>query len=388
MRVLLVANYEPDRQESMRRYADWLERVLQARGHEVDVAAPRAFFSRLASGPGFKKYLGYLDKFVLFPPYLRRQALTYDLVHVVDHSNSMYLRTVCQKPHLITCHDVLAIRAARCEFSQVSIGWSGRILQNWILSGLRQAPHVLCVSAKTANDLKVLIGDTGKTDTKTHQLLVVPNALNWTFSPEVPLASGVISRLGLKAGDPYFLHVGGNQWYKNREGVLRIFARLVERSAFSDAKLIMAGKPWTAVMRDVLRNERVADRVVEAVEVSNEELQALYGNALALLFPSHEEGFGLPIIEAQASGCPVITTRRPPMSEVAGEGAIFVDPGDPQAAAEAIDLGLENRERLRAAGFRNLERFDERAIADQYCALYEAITSSDIASAPNLEVVN
>lgn len=151
-----MANYEPDGQESMLRYAVWLERTLKARGHQITVTEPQAFFSHLAWSPGLRKYAGYLDKFLLFPLRMRRLARSHDLVHVLDHSNSMYLRTVRRKPNLITCHDVLAIRAARGEFPQAHTGWSGRLLQRWILSGLREARHVLCVSGKTASDLKAL----------------------------------------------------------------------------------------------------------------------------------------------------------------------------------------------------------------------------------------
>jgi glycosyltransferase involved in cell wall biosynthesis len=378
MRILLVANYEPDGQESMLRYAAWLERTLTARGHKVTVTAPRAVVSKLASSPGLKKYLGYLDKFLLFPFGLRRLARSHDLVHVLDHSNSMYLRTVRRKPNLITCHDVLAIRAARGEFPQAPIGWSGRLLQRWILSGLRGARYVLCVSAKTAEDLKTFTDEAVKTGSETR---VIYNALNWSYQPGAALSSALASRLGLPPGERYFLHVGGNQWYKNRVGVLRIFARLVEIGEFSGAKLILAGKPLTSELRAAIRVERIGNRVIEAADATNEELQSLYGNALALLFPSLEEGFGWPILEAQACGCPVVTTRRPPMSEVAGEAAIFIDPDDPQAAATAIALGLKSREQLRAAGFKNLERFAEEAIADQYCAFYEAIPGQGTASA-------
>jgi glycosyltransferase involved in cell wall biosynthesis len=183
----------------------------------------------------------------------------------------------------------------------------------------------------------------------------------------------------LWAGERYFLHVGGNQWYKDRAGVLRVFARLAEMDEFSTAKLVLAGKPLTAELRKAIREKRLEGRVTEAVGATNEELQVLYGSALALLFPSREEGFGWPILEAQACGCAVIATRRPPMTEVAGEAAIFIDPADPKAAAAAIAAGLRGREQLRAAGFENLKRFDEKAIADQYCAFYFAILAHHIA---------
>lgn len=351
----------------MPRYAGWLERILTECGHQVALARPKPCFSRLARHPALIKYLGYLDKYLLFPPRLRRLAKAYDLVHVADHSNSMYLRAVRGKPNVITCHDVLAIRAAKGEFPAVTTSWSGRLLQRWILSGLRAASHLVCVSNKTAGDLKALTGETGA------QVRIVYHSLNWGFRPNGELTASLVSRLELRKGQPYLLHVGRNQWYKNRQGVIRIFARLTEKDGFSTVQLVMAGDRWTAGLRDLIREERLEDRVREAGSVTNEELRGLYGNAVALLFPSLEEGFGWPILEAQACGCPVIATGRPPMTEIAGGAAIFIDPADPPAAAAAIAEGLRRREQLRAAGFRNLQRFDEKAIAEQYCAFYLAI---------------
>jgi glycosyltransferase involved in cell wall biosynthesis len=368
MRILLVGNFGPDAQQSMQRYAAWLEPVLTARGYRVTVLRPRPFFARLTSRPALQKYLGYLDKFVLFPPHLRRLAKKHDLVHVLDHSNSMYLRMVRGTPCLVTCHDLLAVRAARGEFSDSPTRkTSGRLLQKWILSGLRTAPNVLCVSSKTASDLKVLASETGR------RTRVIYNPLNWDYGPGAPLPEALLSRLGLRSGEPYLLHVGGSGWYKNRTGVLNIYARLIAKAEFSGVRLVMAGAPWSATMRELAEELELGDRAIEAAGPTNEELLALYGNALALLFPSLEEGFGWPVLEAQACGCPVITSARAPMTEVAGEAAIFVDPTDPQAAGTAIAEGLQRREWLRAAGFRNMKRFDEAELAGQYCAFYEDI---------------
>jgi len=382
MRILLVANYEPDGQQSMRRYADWLERVLSARGHRVTIARPQPFFSRLSRHPGLSKYLGYLDKFVLFPPRLRRLAQEHDVVHVVDHSNSMYLSAIKGLPNLITCHDVLAIRSARGDFPGHRTGWSGRLLQKWILSGLSRARRIVCVSAKTAADLKALTGETGA------EIRVIPNALTFDYSPIAAMPEILLKSIGLERGEPYFLHVGGNQWYKNRAGVARIFASLIGHNEFASAKLILAGKPWTSALRAVVREAGLADRVVEGGEMSNEDLQALYSHAVALLYPSLEEGFGWPIVEAQACGCPVITTCRPPMNEVAGGAAILIDPSDPAAAADGIVEGLSRRDELRAAGFRNVERYKESSIARQYCALYEEIAGPGALAESHLDSTN
>jgi len=375
MRILIVGNFQPDEQQSMQRYADWLENVLQRRGLEVTLVKPRPFFASLTQSPFLVKYLGYLDKFLLFPFRLRQLAKTHDLVHIADHSNAMYLGMIGDAPSLITCHDVLAIRAARGEFFQVSVGWTGRILQRWILASLRSARYVICVSAKTAMDLRALTGDAGA------QVRVIHNALNWKYRPGATLPDSLIARLKLKRDRPYLLHVGGNQWYKNRECVLRIFADLSTAGGGTDISLVLAGKPWTDEMRTLIHENQLDERVIEAVGITNEEMQALYANALALLFPSLQEGFGWPILEAQSCGCPVITTCRSPMSDVAGEAAILIDPSDPKPAALAIIEGLKRREQLRTAGFINIRRFEEGGIVDKYCAFYEAILGSECKAA-------
>jgi glycosyltransferase involved in cell wall biosynthesis len=369
MRILLVGNYAPDGSQSMHRYGSWLERVLAARGHHVTLVRPPVFFSRLACGRAVVKYAGYLDKFLLFPLRLRRLAPHYQLVHVLDQSNSMYLAPVRRRPNLITCHDLIAVRAARGEYPNVSTGWSGRLLQRWILSGLRGAAHVLCVSSKTAGDFKSLAGGTGAA------VRVVTHGPNWSRPSETDPA-GLLARFGLRPGDSYLFHVGDNSWYKNKEGALRIFARLSARAEYASLRLVFAGTLCTAAMRAIAQQEKLAERVVEAGRVSNDELQALYSHARALLFPSFEEGLGLPILEAQACGCPVITTARPPMSEIAGEAAVLIDPSDPEGAAAVIAAGLKNRESLRAAGFANLRRFEEESVVDRYCAFYEEIVQA------------
>jgi len=113
MRVLLVANFEPDGQKSMRLYADWVKKMVETAGHDVTVIRPKPLFARISKHFVIRKNLGYLDKFLIFPPRLMKVSKNYDLVHVLDHSNSMYLRFIQGKRKLITCHDLLAIRGSR-----------------------------------------------------------------------------------------------------------------------------------------------------------------------------------------------------------------------------------------------------------------------------------
>jgi glycosyltransferase involved in cell wall biosynthesis len=376
-RILLVGNYEPDQQQSMQRYGQWLLGALRARGYTVVLIRPVPYFSRLAAGPARKdsaiKYLGYLDKFLMFPPQLRRAARQFDVVHICDHSSSMYLGDTSGKPTVITCHDLLAVRSALGEFSATVTGWSGRRLQAWILSGMKRARNVICVSTKTAEDLARLTGS-ASSDMRT---AVIPNPLNWPYKPVAGLSAELREKFGLKSGESYFIHVGGNQWYKNRLGLVRIFRELAQLPEYSSTRLLMVGKPFPANLRALIASFGLSDRIVEVTGAVNEEVQAFYSNAIALIFPSLEEGFGWPIAEAQACGCPVATSNRAPMTEVAGNAAILIDPEDPASAALLIRDGLagDAHERLRTAGFANVARFESSAVIAEYCDFYAAITA-------------
>ena len=369
MRLLLVANFEPDGQNSMRLYADWVRKMAEDRGHDVTVMRPVPVFTRMSRRGRIRKNLGYLDKFVLFPPRLAKAAKGYDLVHVLDHSNSMYLRFIPGKHKLITCHDLLAIRAARGEFPQVKTGWTGRLLQRWILSGLRVAEYAVCVSEKTAEDLRQLTGHLCP------ETRVIHHTLNCDYSPGASLSARVMEAVGLRAGQPYLMHVGGNSWYKNRLGALEIFAHFAGMPENAAYRLVMVGYSWTSEMVTFVREKGLTKRVAEAVGIGPSELRELYCNASALLFPSLEEGFGWPVLEAQACGCLVIATGRPPLTEVAGEAAIYIDPNEPERAAEAMRAGIRNGDELRAAGLRNVERFTEAKVAAQYMEFYEAVAA-------------
>jgi glycosyltransferase involved in cell wall biosynthesis len=370
MRVLLVANFEPDSQNSMRLYADWVERMAQAAGHDVTVIRPTPFLARISRRARIKKNLGYLDKFLIFPPRLMKTSRHFDLVHVLDHSNSMYLKFVSGRHTLITCHDLLAVRAARGEFPQVIIGWTGRLLQRWILSGLRGAEYAICVSEKTAKDLRQLTAD------DCPQIRIIYNGLNCEYGPGASLSAGLVARLGLPPEPLYLIHVGGNSWYKNRLGVLCIFSHFARLPGNAGYKLVMVGTNLTPEMVKFVRENGLSDRVIEAVGIGSSELRQLYCNASALLFPSFEEGFGWPVLEAQACGCPVVTTGRPPMTEVAGEAAIFIDPNEAEQAALAMSGGIRNGDILREAGFKNLMRFDQETITKEYMDFYGAAASS------------
>jgi glycosyltransferase involved in cell wall biosynthesis len=138
-------------------------------------------------------------------------------------------------------------------------------------------------------------------------------------------------------------------------------------------RLVMAGAPLTPEMREFVAANLPHGSVVEVHGPADEDLWALYAGATALLFPSLYEGFGWPIVEAQSCGCPVITSNRSPMTEVAGPGALYIDPRDEAAAAETIAAKLDGIGSLRDAGFENAKRFQPEVVFASYEGFFRGV---------------
>jgi len=165
----------------------------------------------------------------------------------------------------------------------------------------------------------------------------------------------VRKRYGIE-GD-YLLYVGDVDWRKNLDRVLDAFA-----SVPSSVSLVLAGKKAIThpPLHDLIRRLGIEKRVILTGFVPDDDLPLLYGHALALLFPSLYEGFGLPVAEAMACGCPVVTSNVSSLPEVAGDAALLVDPGSVAEIAAATQRIISDhalRERLRNDGFRQAGRF-------------------------------
>lgn len=373
MKIVLVGNLPEDRQESMQRFTQMMERGLLGRGHEVTVASPKVRFGGLLGAyrySGLRKYLGYLDKYLLFPRQLRRslQESGADIVHITDHANACYAGLWPERS-LVTCHDLLQIRASLGELPQQKLGRAGKQYQAWIRKHIAQTRHCACVSEKTAQDLSRLTGMTPE------RLRVIPNALNATFTkcPEAEAVRRIEQWSGRQEPwvqhDGFVLNVGGGQWYKNRPGLLRLHAQLEKRLGRVHP-LVMVGKALSPADLSLATSLGIAPRIHSLQGVPHPVLEALYSLAAALLFPSLEEGFGWPNAEAQACGCPVITSKRSPMQEVAGPHALLIDPVDPHTAAQEIAARWEERRSLAKAALPLAKRWEPETMFSAYESYY------------------
>jgi glycosyltransferase involved in cell wall biosynthesis/acetyltransferase-like isoleucine patch superfamily enzyme len=355
MRVLLVGNYEPDRQESMTRFAEMLKAGLSAAGVEAYIIRPPVCFG----ARGFLgKWRAYVDKYVLFRRRLRRESTSFDLVHICDHSNAMYTNLVT-KPAVVTCHDLLAVRGAMGEDTDCPASFSGKVLQRWIVRGLRRSSFVVCDSDATHTDFERIVASAGGRPRSRVTRLGLSHPFRRLPSDE---AAARIAAANLQIPAAYMLHVGSSLRRKNREAILRALARLPA------INVVFAGAPLNPAQRDLAIKLGVHDRVTEVIGPSNDLLEALYNRAHCLLFPSRFEGFGWPILEAQACGCPVICGNGTSLPEVAGDGAIIVDPDDDEKLAAAVNEldSPQRRAQLIERGQANLARFSTQKMIEEY----------------------
>ena len=309
--VLLIGNYLADQQQSMLRFNEMMLQGLRESGVNADLIRPPVLLGKIKTfGAIATKWLAYLDKFVLFRWALRRElARRPALVHICDHSNAPYARAARRFPLIITCHDMLAVRGGLGEQTDCPASVTGRILQRWILRGLRRADIIACDSRATAQDAQRLVGSSANKP----QIAVVEVGLNYPYKR---LAEGIAeARLKgihqLKQEARLIMHVGSNLRRKNREAVLRVFAMCANAL---DAQMVFVGDGLSSGLRAQARDLQIENRIVDVGGASNPLLEALYNRAHALLYPSRFEGFGWPIIEAQACGCPVVSSSAGPMA--------------------------------------------------------------------------
>jgi len=175
---------------------------------------------------------------------------------------------------------------------------------------------------------------------------------------------------------PYFFYIGLIVPHKNISNLLKAFKKIEKN--YSNIKLILAGYPRLELLNiDQLINElNLKEKVFYIGAINEKEKIVLYENSIALIFPSFHEGFGLPVLEAQSLGIPVLTSNTSSLPEVAGDGALFVNPYDIEDIAngmEKIVFDKNLRKNLIKKGYENIKRFSwEKAAKETLKVLKEA----------------
>ncbi|MBC7915811.1 MAG: glycosyltransferase family 4 protein [Pyrinomonadaceae bacterium] len=377
MRIILIGNYPPDKQESMIRFADLLDSGFRDANLQSEIWTPKAFFGSKSRSTfsGIGKWLAYIDKYIVFPLILiirlSQKAFKSSEVkfHVCDHSNAPYLKYLPADRSSITCHDVIAIRGGLgyTDFHHPASTF-GKILQKWILHHLEQSKSIAFVSHLTLNQFNEIA--TQKRTDKVRK--VIPNSFNAEFSPmPVNEAKHIINLLGIDLSTPFLLHVGSALPRKNRKLLLDMLSNL---NNSGDLTICFAGESLNEELIEYAKKLGLQNRVISIVKPEHSTLVALYSLCEAFIFPSLSEGFGWPVIEAQACGAPVIASNIEPMPEVSGGAALHADPTNPQAFANAF-IALQNpefRKELIAKGYQNGLRFEKNKMIEAYLDLFNS----------------
>jgi glycosyltransferase involved in cell wall biosynthesis len=368
--------------ESMQRYTSMLSEGMKKKGYNVKIWYPKPRLSKIPSPAFVKKWLGYADQYILFRfDVIWRMKKCYDgtLFVFTDHALGPWVPWIGKRPQVIHCHDFLAQRSALGNIIENPTKWFGRQYQAFIRRGYRHGKNYISVSKKTKEDLHYFL-------LKSPQVSeVVYNGLNQSFSNTEPnVARSLLAKqIQVNLQEGYILHIGGNQWYKNRVGVIKIYNEF-KRSTGSELPLLLIGKSPSPELEHVYQNSAFKSDIYFLTHIGDELLKIAYAGASVFLFPSLDEGFGWPIAEAMASGCPVITTNTAPMTEVGGNAALYIPrmPADKnlieQWAQEAGNLvnkviryTIGERAEIVKSGLVNSERFNTDVALTQIENIYK-----------------
>jgi len=368
----------------MPRFAGMLADGMRERNHSVQVWAPTPRFIRFFIFEKFKKWFGYIDQYIIFPLEVksRIKRCSKETIFVfADQALGPWVPLVAKFPHVIHCHDFLAQRSALGEVTENNTGWSGKIYQQFIRRGYSKGKNFISVSQKTSNDLLEFLGY------QPNISKIVYNGLNQSFVPvHKELAINALCKeLAIDLSVGFILHVGGNQWYKNRVGVLEIYQEWRSQSNLK-LPLLMIGSSPSNELSLLHAHSAFKSDIYFVTGLNDETVRMAYATASLMLFPSLAEGFGWPIAEAMASGCLVVTTDEAPMTEVSGEAGFKIarrpaNSGNyldwaknaAKVVEDALRLSPLEKNNQIEKGLINVKRFDSSHALDSIEAIYQQI---------------
>lgn len=350
----------PDNAPSMRRYGELLEDAYRSAGWSVRVLRPSRPLSRLVpANTSVHKMLSYVEKLVLFPVTLPFRIRRGGLVHITDHSDSPWIRFVPRAtPTLITCHDLIAIRAASGVLAEHRPRWTGRLYQRWIATSLQRATLIGAVSEATLDDVR----------------RTFPGARSRLLrNPLSPRIAHIRETVRPSVVGRYLLLVSTGGWRKRRHLAIGAWQRLRDRSA-DPLGLVLVGDPLQPEELALARLDDVPDGVTRVTDIADAELAGLYEQAEGVLMLSSHEGFGWPVVEANWWGVVAVCAELSVFHEV-GPANVFVEDDLNSVDWAAVAAALadpERRARVRA----DAQRFSPEGFTTELSAVASSVLGS------------
>ena len=311
---------------------------------------------------------GY-ERFWHFPKVIRQQQA--DIYHIIEaaEAHAVYGLKRNQKKAVVTCHDLINFHSQENLRGSVQVPFISRHLWLRGVRGMEKADHIVAVSDATAKEITQIL------DVGSGQITVTPNGVNPAFKP-LPTDQIALIRQQqkLSANTLCLLNVGSDHPRKNVLTILKTVENLKQQGLSVCFWKVSAD--FTDEEKAFVRDRNLASCVSYLGKPTLPELVQLYGAADVLVAPSLHEGFGLTLLEAMATGTPVVTSNVSAMPEVAGDAAALVDPTDVGAIAAAIRRihhDARYREDLIQKGLKRAQQFTWQATAERVAQVYEKL---------------
>ncbi len=297
-------------------------------------------------------------------PYMKKKKL--DIFHGLKNVAPYFSTTKT----VITVHDITPLLFPSLLPLKTRIYW------NLIKHNIKKADKIIAVSNTTKKDIVNNLKIEGS------RISVIYHGVSGDFYPRIITKSekdSYLSRLNLEIPkiSNIILSVSTIHPRKNYTHLIKAF-NIVKKQSDIPVHLLIAGKVdddiYMEELKYLINTKNLQSDVHLLGYVSDKELTLLYNIADLFIYPSLYEGFGLPILEAQACGCPVITSNVSSMPEVAGDGAILVDPYNVEEIACAANKVISDKnisDNLIQKGFKNCKRFSWKKCAEETSKVYE-----------------
>ncbi|MCW3465404.1 glycosyltransferase family 4 protein [Chitinophaga nivalis] len=288
-----------------------------------------------------------------------------DVLHCTANTAPLFpgVRTV------ITLHDVIFMESV--NFKGTTYQNFGNLYRRAIVPRVARKHQLITVSGYEANNIIKTLG------TPPEQVTVVHNGVSGMFRQITDPVALAASRERYKLPASFILFFANPAPKKNTPNTLAAFAWYCRQYPATTIKLVITDSSNTYIRQQIkeLQLEDILPRLQILDYIAYKDLPAVYSLASLYLYPSLRESFGLPLLEAQACGTPVVTSNTSCMPEIAGDAAIFADPYDAASIGEAIAQALHvpaATAGLQERGFANARKYSWEAAAQKMRRIYEA----------------
>jgi glycosyltransferase involved in cell wall biosynthesis len=284
------------------------------------------------------------------------------------HSPDFVMPPVRAARSILTVHDLAFLLYPECADARLRA-----YLEKVVPRSAQRADYVVADSENTRNDVICLLG------VPPERVTVVPGGVDPSFQPVTDPArlAALRHEIGIDETTPYILFIGVIEPRKNLMGLIEAFDILKSRRSLPH-KLVVAGRRGWLSDGTMDRADRSLYRsdIIFPGFIPEGEMATLYSAAESFAFPSHYEGFGLPVLEAMACGTPVVASRASSLPEIVGDAGMQVDPEDPERLASALELlalNPEMRADFRARGLERAALFTWEAAAKVMLDVYHQV---------------